>query len=230
MRANGKLFWLALAAINAIILYAFALGDVPQLAEENGILETLQALVIASAMALFLWTIPSRSIPTRAVAVAMSFVCFSFFFREVDLRRLDVPSWVVDLTSGTIRNWIFLGQLAVVSIYLVWRLDALGSLFRYAYSRVAVPLYPCAALLVLGAAIDKDLIAPTTDPFWEEFAEINAYFALLVAAIGFRRQAASWSPNRFQSAEATPGSNLDRARSTDPVVSTRETHSPGAHP
>lgn len=198
MRANAKLFLLSLAIFNGLVLFAFALGGIPLLAAENGILENLQALVIASAMALFLWTIPRRNAAARAVAVMLSFVCFSFFFREVDFRVLDVPTWVVDLTSGKIRDWIFLGLLSVVSTYLVLRTGGLRSVLRYVSSRLAAPLYLCAALLLVAAAIDKGLVTLMADPFWEEFAEINAYFALLVAALGFKRHAASYPLEQAQ--------------------------------
>lgn len=139
-------------------------------------------------MLLYLLAFHDGSRATRPIAVLFAFVCFSFFFREVDFRVLDVPGWVVNVTSGYIRDLLFLGLLALLLIFLYWRRDSLPGFFRFLCSRLSVPLYLCAALLILGDVLEGGgllRVAPTK--FWEEFSEVNAYFALFMAALCFWR-------------------------------------------
>ncbi len=188
MRTIDKFFWLTVTIIDGVILAAWTFWGAPHLVEENGVLENLQALVIAAALLVYLLAFHDGSRATRPLAVLFAFVCFCFFFREVDFRVLDVPGWVVNVTSGYIRDLLFLGLLALLLIFLYWRRDSLPGFFRFLCSRLSVPLYLCAALLILGDVLEGGgllRVAPTK--FWEEFAEVNAYFALFMAALCFWR-------------------------------------------
>ncbi len=115
MRTIDKFFWLTVTIIDGVILAAWTLSGAPHLVEENGVLENLQALVIAAAFLLYLLAFHDGSRATRPIAVLFAFVCFSFFFREVDFRVLDVPGWVVNVTSGHIRDLLFFGLLALIA-------------------------------------------------------------------------------------------------------------------
>lgn len=188
MRTIDKLFWLTVTVINCAILAAWMFWGAPQLVKENGIVENLQALIIAAAFLLYLLAFRDSSRETRPIAIVFIFVCFSFFFREVDFRILDVPGWVVKVTSGYIRDLLFLGLLALLLIYLYWHLDSLQKLIWVQFSRLSVPLYLCGALLILGEVFEGGgLFNVTPNMFWEEFVEVNAYFALFMAALCFWR-------------------------------------------
>ena len=182
--------WGTALATNAWLIL-LASGPAPtRVAGENGALENLQALFVAFALLLFASRIRSCRPAIEALSVGLGFVAFAFLFREVDLRDVGVPDWVVLLTSGIVRDGIFFTLLGLLVAYLIRRWRAWGTMARFAFGRRALPLYLCLVLLIVAATIDKGLLPLPHPLFWEEAIEVDAYLALVFGAWSFRR----WAP------------------------------------
>ncbi|TVR79731.1 MAG: hypothetical protein EA405_12315 [Rhodospirillales bacterium] len=113
----------------------------------------------------------------------MAFVCFSMFFREVDFRPFAMPNWAHALTSGPIRDGIFVFLLALLLFFLLLNRGFFIRAFRFTASYLSMPLYIFAALMAGAQMVDKGLIVLYDPGFWEEFLEINAYIFLFMASV-----------------------------------------------
>jgi hypothetical protein len=168
-------------AINAWLMFAYVTGIHAEISEENGALENVQATILGFAFLLFISRLVDPDPRRRVLAIILSFFAFSFFFREVDLRQVDVPSWIILLTSGDIRDYIFITLLSVLIGFLVWKWRTIPSVLQSIFERHAIPFYAALILLALSVLIDKNVIGSGASDFLEETVEINAYIILLLA-------------------------------------------------
>lgn len=176
-----KLNIILFLAINTWLLVAYFSGTHAEIPEETGALENVQAAILGFAFLLFVSRLAEPDPARRVLAIILSFFAFSFFFREVDLRQVDVPSWIILLTSGDIRDYIFITLLSVLIGFLVWKWRTIPSVLRFLLERQAIPFFAALILLALSVLIDKKVIGSGASDFLEEAVEINAYMTLLLA-------------------------------------------------
>ena len=187
-------FLVFMAALN-IPLLAWGLtagGDF--LANENGALETAQAITLAVAFAFFCADAARHDHNSRVAALVLVSVCFFMFFREVDFRTFGAPEWLINLSSGSGRRTIFYIGTAAVIIYALRNIRSLIALIPSGLSIKAWPFYLWPVLLLLGEGVEELTHATRKDDlhgfwadgqFWEEMLELDAYLVLAFAAIMF---------------------------------------------
>ncbi len=178
---------LLLGGMNALFAYDVILFEHHEVHGENALLENLQAMFLGLATMLFLVPTNSNN-ANKCLNKAFALLCFSFLLRELDLEYLGLPALLVQLGTGTGRT-VLLAALWTLVVYGFVR-DVqdkphfLRQLLRsYKFAAMIVVL----VLLAISAVMDKELLAVSPARLYEELAETNAYFLMLV--VGFVRLA-----------------------------------------
>jgi hypothetical protein len=186
----------AVLGLAYVILLLLAWQADPGVAEENHLLENLQAAALFLALVLSLVNLaPLTRRPPPYIATGLAVLFLSLFLRELDVEKLGLPGLLTFLGSGTGRN-LLLGLLWAVVLFSVARNrhrlkeDTLA----YIHSPLLYYLLAAATFYLVGEAMDKKLLplAKPTRVFWEETAECLAAFwsalgtAVWTAANSFR--------------------------------------------
>ena len=175
--------WLGFGALASYSL--FVEGNVNVYAE-NGILETLQAALLALSCLIFLATAIWEKGTGRLVVLFCALLCYGFVLREVDVETFDIPDLLILLGSGTGRNV----SLAVGLILLC--LCALFAGFRaqfrlglaFAHSRAGLLLLSGLGFLLLGDVFEKQVLGSVPHHvFFEEMSELLGDVMILLSAV-----------------------------------------------
>ena len=175
--------WLGFSALASYSL--FVEGNVNVYAE-NGILETLQAVLLALSCLIFLATATWEKGTGRLVVLFCALLCYGFVLREVDVETLDIPDLLILLGSGTGRN----ASLAVGLILLC--LGALFAGFRaqlrlgldFARSRAGLLLLSGLGFLLLSDVFEKQVLGSVPHHvFFEEMSELLGDVMILLSAV-----------------------------------------------
>jgi hypothetical protein len=167
-----------------------SITDLEFIHAEDGILESLQAILLGCAAFCFLLvsSVASRGIQ-RLEYLGLTLLCFSFVLREVDLETWDLPSLLTQLVVGNGRTVtlliLWLGLFAFVArAFDLTRLSSIRYLVRRQIANGFVAYLSVAALLlVAGGVLDRELFEVRHFQFWEEFLETHAYLLLLLLAL-----------------------------------------------
>ena len=191
---RSALLVLVFAAVNIpLITWRLASGS-EFLADESGVMENAQVIVLALAFVFFSLDALRTHPALRAAAVVMACLCLFMFFREMDFRTLGASEWVISLSSGPGRRKLFYAGLAILLAYAVMKRRQLLAVFPAALSLRAWPLYLWPVLLLAGEAVELQTHATrkddlpgfwSTGQFWEELLELDAYIVLVFAALSF---------------------------------------------
>jgi len=163
-----------------VILLLLAWQADPGVADENRLLENLQAAALFLALVLSLVNLaPLRRQPPPYVAAGLAVLFLTLFLRELDVEKLDLPGVLTLLGSGTGRN-LLLGLLwgAVLLGVAMNRHRLRDDTMAYVRSPLMYYLLAAATFYLVGEALDKKLL-PLAKPvrvFWEETAECLAAF------------------------------------------------------
>lgn len=164
--------------------YHFAFYKAQEIYGENNIIENIQVilLIITTVICLVISILFERWKSYFALPLAL--LCFSFLLREIDTERLDLPTSIIMMTSGSGRT------LLLVTLWLstIYCLLVNNTLFRAAlkcfiHSLSMRLLCLCALCLVISYLFDKhasDFIYRTVI---EETSEICAYYILCLSAL-----------------------------------------------
>jgi len=161
---------------------AFA-GSADELAQENGILENTQVVLLLLSGLVFVVQSFRVERNFRFILWMGAWLSPSIILRELDVEKLAVPQWMVWIGSGMGRNlimgigWIVLGLLALKSFP-----ELKGAFRKIVRSRMAAFMLASVLILFLGSFFDHGYISSDKGKLWEESFEILGYFLLLPAA------------------------------------------------
>jgi hypothetical protein len=155
--------------------------------EEDGTVEAAQSIFIALAMVVFAYhAFISKEIKSKLASFGFSLLSLTFLLRELDVEKLDIPSFLIMLGSGTGRN-LLLGSLWIILLILTFKYKSVekNKIVSFLFSIPGQVLMFSALMLVLGAMMDKNIFSlqNLTTRFYEELLELLAYIYLFVAAI-----------------------------------------------
>jgi hypothetical protein len=178
---------LLLVGMNALFAYDVILFAHHEVHGENALLENLQAMFLGLATALFLVPTPAN-IANQCLNKAFALLCFSFLLRELDLEYLGLPALLVQVGTGTGRTMLLTALWTMVLYGFVHNVQDKPQFLRqllrsYKFVVMAVVL----VLLAISAVMDKELLPISPARLYEELAETNAYFMMLL--VGFVRLA-----------------------------------------
>lgn len=171
--------------INAAIIVLWFTGAASTVAVEDGVLETLQLLVAAGACALFLFAALEDDGPVGTAGAAISAIAAIAVVREIDVRNMVVPDWMMIWAHGPFRDTTVIILLALILAYLWWRREHFQGWLRLLLRMAAWPFWLSGVLLTSSLAFDGEkLIAGPPGVMVEELIELNGLMLLLMA--GFR--------------------------------------------
>ena len=177
----------------ALVLWTMSTGP-HWIAKESGPIEGLQAVVLATAFALFCRDATRHPGASRPTAVTLACLCFIIFFREIDLRIFDVPEWLINISTDLVRKGLSTIFVVLTAVYVATRYKNVPGLVRSSLTWRAWPFYTWPLLLFTAEKIEVRVHATRLNDlpgywangqFWEELFELNAYIVLLFAAYIF---------------------------------------------
>lgn len=150
---------------------------------ENGIIENFQAGLLAVTGFIFLIPlILKQARGDKLVLIFLSYLCFGFFLREVDVEYLDVPEILITLGSGKGRNIIlaicFFSILGYALLHFRYYLDVAKKFFQSTAGKVVLTAF---AVLIIGEQFE-DLEDLPHHVFIEELFELVSFFLLTSCA------------------------------------------------
>jgi len=177
------LFSLILFLCNTLCFYAVYIKNMPAIHMENGLMESIQVLLIVFSFILFfILAIKNTDLRLRLLCLTLTLLCFSFFLREVDIEDFNLPGIIILLGSGPgYRILLAILWLAII-LYSIKKLKEIKPFYlNYLQSRAGYALFLSAGLLISGSFFDKELINILRYEFYEELLEMNGYFALVLS-------------------------------------------------
>ena len=154
---------------------------------EEGIIEITQSIFLAFSMIGFAYhAFISKEIEAKLASFGLSLLSLTFFLREVDVEKLDIPSILIMLGSGLGRN-LLLGSLWIILLVLTFKYISVEKkrIEAFLFSTYGQLLMFSALMLVLGAMMDKNVFSLEllTTRFYEELFELLGYCFLFFASI-----------------------------------------------
>lgn len=187
VRISGEVGWdlrapLTLLIVNASLLALWSAGLAPAIAAEEGLLETMQLLLAAGACGIFLFAALEDDGPVGTAATAAAAIAAIAVVREIDVRKIVVPDWMMVWAYGPFRDTTVAILLLAVLAYLWWRREHFAGWMGLLLRKPAWPFWLSGILLTSSLAFDGGkVISGQVGLLIEEFAEFNGFMLLLVA-------------------------------------------------
>lgn len=155
----------------------------PGLADENGLYENIQLVLIAFAFVLALLNALSHQ-QKKLIYISLGFalLSFGFFLRELELRGTDFPDWLIYVSSPTgsaiITTLVFLPYILYSLRHIIFAWQSSVCFMKTGYFWM---MALAAAFLFAGGIFDREWISDEYGLFFEEFFETAGYYALVWA-------------------------------------------------
>lgn len=175
-------------AFNVSLPLLVSQGGQHFLYQENGVIENLQALLLAGSCYVFLRNAGRCEKQYTTIFLLLALISASCFFREFDVREFGWPALITSMISGDVKN----GILVLLAVPLVIRIVRQFHLFkaqitRYALSCSGLLFCLSGLLLVFGGIFDRGFFHVPLYRFYEELAELNGYFFYFLSAVRSRQ-------------------------------------------
>ncbi|MGR8981342.1 MAG: hypothetical protein ACU84H_14790 [Gammaproteobacteria bacterium] len=169
----GLFFWSAYRVFVHDEVYIYA---------EHGLLENIQAIVLAVAILAFLVPIAIEDRSDKLILLFFTLLCFSFLLRELDVKHIDAPKILILIGSGVVRIAILAVAFIAIAAYAAFRFSHYkNEAFRFLKSKVGGLLIMGGVFLWIGEFFEKK--KPIMHyVFFEEISELFAYFCILLSA------------------------------------------------
>lgn len=178
--------YLLIGALCALALWSahdvFIAGDAA-IYSEDGLLETLQAILLGIGCLVFLAPVASRKKPGKLIFLFCSLLCYSFVVRELDVELLNVPEVVKFIGSGIGRNASLVLAFSAMLIYALANFSYYKKAgLQFLKSKAGILLMLGGVLLQIGDLFEKSY-ALQHHVFFEEFSELSGYVLILLSAL-----------------------------------------------
>ena len=151
---------------------------------EHQLMENIQVILIFTSG--FFFILQSTHIEKQHYwfTLTLTLLCYGFFLRELDIEDFNVPNILIELGSGTGRNiMLAVGWLFSIAYFVKHWEQFKTQLIPFLMSTSGRLLMISAFLLVFGGLFDRKLIIMDHAVFFEELAEMAAYYCILVSAL-----------------------------------------------
>lgn len=154
---------------------------------EDGIVEITQSVFLAFSMIGFAYhAFIGKEIEAKLASFGLSLLSLTFFLREVDVEKFDIPSFLIMLGSGSGRN-LLLVSLWIILLVFTFKYISVEKekIVAFLFSIYGQLLMFSAVMLVLGAMMDKNVFSLQllTTRFYEELLELLGYCFLFFVSI-----------------------------------------------
>jgi hypothetical protein len=162
---------------------AFVLNDAGIL-KENGLLETVQAIILALACLVYLAPIALEKRTDKLILLLCSLLCLSFVLRELDVEKFAAVPDALKLVGSGIGKRLILGAGFIsILIYASLKFSYYkNSVVGFLGSIVGRLLVFACIILLIGAYFDKHDSIPN-QAYYEEMSEYCGYFFIYLSAI-----------------------------------------------
>jgi hypothetical protein len=161
-----------------------SLDDQALMSVENGLIETMQAVLLAISCIFYLTAAALKEKPGKLIFLFCSLFCYSFVLRELDVEKFDIPYPLIFIGSGAGRNVTiavaFIAILACAALrnFRFYEKAAKG----FIKSRPGMLLIAGGVFLFIGEFFEK-YDAIVNHVYWEEISELFAYVLILVSSL-----------------------------------------------
>lgn len=172
---SGFIAWAAYAVFyqNYVRIYA-----------ENGLIETAQAVLLIVASLVYMVTAVTDKRSDKLIIMFCSLLCLSFFLREIDLEKMNVPSALIFVGSGIGRNTLLvIAFLAIIICALREYACYKQAAFSFLKSRAGYLLIAGGVFLWVGDFFEVVSPIERHNVFIEEINELVAYVLILLSSI-----------------------------------------------
>ena len=155
-----------------------------QIYEENGLLEDLQAAILALTALLFLVNaVVEKQRSDKLLLLFCAQLCYCFCLREMDVETFDIPRIFILLGSGIGRHvTVAAGFVAIIGYAAYTNFwHYLHAAWAFIRSVPGVLILYAGLCLVMGEYFEKH-VPVTHHAFLEETSELFGYVLLLIAA------------------------------------------------
>jgi hypothetical protein len=175
----------ALIATDLFFYYQVEIIGNLKVFKENQLLENLQALLIFIAGLSYSQAVPYVGKCRRLLPLGGALLSISFLLRELDVEKFDVPRWAAFLLgSGIGRNSLLtILWLSVVFLFVRNRRHYLPLALGLLTHRTGIYAILSGVLLITGSLFEEQVFNVKMYQFYEELAEMNGYFFLLLSAL-----------------------------------------------
>jgi len=174
---------LLLIVLNGALLSLWFAGLAPRMATENGILETTQLLLVAGAFGAFMFAAMDDRGPIGTAGTALAAISAIAIIREIDVRKLVVPDWMMIWSYSPFRDTTVGALLVLVLIYTFVRRSHFNGWLAMLLRLDSWPLWLSGIFLTASMGLDGDkVISGELGVLIEELVEFNGYLLLLVAS------------------------------------------------
>jgi len=187
---RGRPLWNAVAMLILVLLHIALWCAVCRAyhltADENGFMETTQALLLALTSLLYLSAAVVSTSPERLLFSGLTLLGVSCLLREVDVRGFNLNPVVTSMVNGLGRNLIlglmWLGLLLACAL----NVRRLSTIFlAWVKSPAGHAILLAGLFLFLGRPFDRNafVIPKSAAQFCEELCESNGYLLLFLSSI-----------------------------------------------
>ena len=168
--------------LNIAIVALWYGGMAPNIAVEDGVLETLQLLLAAGAFAAFMFTALEDEGPIGTSGTAIAAICAIAVVREIDVRKIVVPDWMMIWAYGPFRDTTVGVLLLLVILYAIVRRAHFKGWLSLLFRWRAWPFWLSGILLTSSMALDGGkIVSGKVGVLVEEMVEMNGCLLLLIA-------------------------------------------------
>lgn len=162
----------------------FVFDNNTQIYAEKGLIENIQACLLAIACIVYLATVALEKRSEKLILLSCSLLCYSFVLRELDVEKYDIPYALKIIGSGVGRNTTVATAFAAIFVYA-----ALSNYFYYKKAAVGFIGTRPGILLMTGGVFlfigdfFEGYKAITHHTFIEEMAELFAYVLIVLSSL-----------------------------------------------
>ena len=184
MKLSSWLVVFFLISLNAIFSYQVIFQGQNLAIEENNVVEMLQLGWLVVAGIVFYATRRHHALPVHYVTVPAVILCFSFIIREMSVKSIGAPEWLIFFIDGHGYKLLMAAIWIPVLTFIYKHFKCYWHLFKQLlFSTTFWLLSVAASLLLISALFDKSVIVIEHFKFYEEILEMNAYALIVVAAL-----------------------------------------------
>ena len=152
--------------------------------QENGLLENLQAILLAISCIIFMTYSVFLEKRSSLILLSFSLLCLTFFLREVSLEDFDIPEVLIYLGSGSYKHIVLRSLWVLIALFIVLDFRNMKKLAGYyILSKAGILVLICACLLYASDIFERWFKEANNSQFFEELLEFNGYYFLFWSAV-----------------------------------------------
>jgi hypothetical protein len=175
---------IAILLIDASFIYEVEIEGKAEIAKEDHTLENNQAILLLICGAVYLQAMLHTQKGQKLFPATGALLCLSFILRELDVEKFDLPQVIIFLGHGLGRNIMLISLWLLVTLLFIRNFKHyLGIADYLLMTRSTLFMTAGGLLLIVGDLFEDRIFAVNFHQLYEELAELNGYFFILLASL-----------------------------------------------